>query len=503
MPEPVSEAVSVMQAVPMTQPGSGTQTTSATTADSTRTVSTAAYDDGSVRHRPSVTLWVAALLLVASVGSAVAAILFPDQEPVVVGGAVAAAVVGAMLLKAKLRSETRRLAQVARLLPDWDTDAAAPGWSSELAYAAESIRTSSERISQRLNRLEDDRLQLEALLDSMQDAVVAVDSAGRIQWTNRAMQALIPDVYSHSSVRIGQALAHTLRDPEVLECVKAALESRVVCGRKTTSLAPGRIFEVNASPLPGGGALAVLHDVTHVEQVERTQRDFVANVSHELRTPLTSISGYVETLLDHETLSPMAHEFLETILKNATRMGRLTEDLLTMARVESKESKMHLVPVRADVLLRDAVAAMRGLVQDEEATLEIGEATEAEVLADPDAMLQVLGNLIENGIKYGKRIGGGRSRVVVSNRTLEDGGRYVEFRVRDFGQGIASEHIDRIFERFYRVDKARSRESGGTGLGLAIAKRMVETQGGTIRAESELNQGSTFVVTLPCVAPVS
>jgi two-component system phosphate regulon sensor histidine kinase PhoR len=164
---------------------------------------------------------------------------------------------------------------------------------------------------------------------------------------------------------------------------------------------------------------------------------------------------------------------------------------------------MHPSAVPADVLVRDAVAAMRGLVQDEEATLEVGETTPLEVFADPDAMLQVLGNLIENGIKYGKQRGAGPSRVLVSARTVDGPGGPVEFSVRDFGQGIASEHLERIFERFYRVDKARSRESGGTGLGLAIARRMVESQGGTIRAESELNAGSTFLVTLPSVQSAS
>jgi two-component system phosphate regulon sensor histidine kinase PhoR len=293
----------------------------------------------------------------------------------------------------------------------------------------------------------------------------------------------------------------TVRDPEVLECVRAALEDRAVCERRTTTLLPGRIFEINASPMPGGGAVAVLHDITRIEQVERTQRDFVANVSHELRTPLTSISGYVETLLDHEVLSPVAAEFLTTILKNATRMNRLTEDLLTMARVESKESKMHPAPVRADSLVRDAVAAMRGLEQDEAAEIEIGATTSAEVFADTDSVLQVLGNLIENGIKYGRPRASARNRVVVSAREITGVGGgglgAVEFSVQDFGQGIASEHLGRIFERFYRVDKARSRESGGTGLGLAIARHMVELQGGTIRAESELNSGSNFLVTLP------
>jgi two-component system phosphate regulon sensor histidine kinase PhoR len=142
---------------------------------------------------------------------------------------------------------------------------------------------------------------------------------------------------------------------------------------------------------------------------------------------------------------------------------------------------------------------MRGLVQDEEADLEIGVTTAAEVYADTDSVLQVLGNLIENGIKYGRPRKTARSRVVVSAREISEPMEAVEFSVRDFGQGIASEHLGRIFERFYRVDKARSRESGGTGLGLSIARHMVESQGGMIWAESELNGGSNFLVTLPKV----
>jgi len=373
---------------------------------------------------------------------------------------------------------------------------------------AGAIAGASTKAQGALTLASESRRELEALLDSMQDAVVAVDAAGRIQWANQRMQRLMRGAAAASAVRVGHALVQTVRDPEVLQCVKVALEERVVCERRTTSLVPGRIFEVNASPMPAGGAVAVLHDITRIEEVERTQRDFVANVSHELRTPLTSISGYVETLLDHEeSLSPVGREFLATILKNATRMSRLTEDLLTMARVESREAVLHPRPVRADVLVRDAVAAMRGMVQDAEAELEIGETTGVEVFADTDSMVQVLGNLIENGIKYGQAKDTQRCRVVVSAREIagdgEDPTGAVEFSVRDFGLGIASEHLGRIFERFYRVDKARSRESGGTGLGLAIARHMVEMQGGTIRAESELGTGSNFVVRLRKARPVS
>jgi two-component system, OmpR family, phosphate regulon sensor histidine kinase PhoR len=367
-----------------------------------------------------------------------------------------------------------------------------------LARAISIVSTHVERV---LARSAESRDELVAMIDSMQDAVVAVDQAGRIQWTNQHMRALVPDASAAGAVRLGDALVQTIRDPDVLRCVQTALEERTVSERRSTSLLPGRIFEVIASPMPGGGAVAVLHDITRVEQVERTQRDFVANVSHELRTPLTSITGYVETLLDHEeSLSKQAREFLTTILKNATRMNRLTEDLLVMARVDSSEQDLHPVPVGADVLVRDAVQAMSGLVQDSEALLEIGEATSCPVFADTDSIVQVLSNLIENGIKYGRPGRDARSRVVVSAREISEAdgvAGFVEFRVRDFGQGIASEHLNRIFERFYRVDKARSRESGGTGLGLAIAQHVVQSQGGRIHAESELNVGSTFIFTLP------
>jgi len=455
-------------------------------------------DNARVSAGFSFTLLVFVMLLVVAALVALAATAFHGHVLATWFAGIVMAAVLSGLARWRLLAESRRLERAVQALPEFDRGSASLPKLSEFAETVRALHGASQRMQQKISRAQEDRLQLEALLDSMQDAVVAVDVAGRIQWTNQTMQRLIPGSSVQSPVRVGHALVQTVRDPEVLECVKAALEERVVCERRTTTLLPGRIFEVNASPMPGGGAVAVLHDITRIEQVDRTQRDFVANVSHELRTPLTSISGYVETLLDHEqSLSPVAREFLGTILKNATRMNRLTEDLLTMARVESQEAEMHPAPVRADALVRDAVEAMRGLVQDEEAELEIGETTAVKVLADTDSMLQVLGNLIENGIKYGRARNAVQSRVVVSAREISEPMDGVEFSVRDFGQGIASEHLERIFERFYRVDKARSRESGGTGLGLAIARHMVESQGGIIRAESELNAGSNFLVTLP------
>jgi two-component system phosphate regulon sensor histidine kinase PhoR len=309
---------------------------------------------------------------------------------------------------------------------------------------------------------------------------------------------LIPGPVYAGTVRVGQALVQTVRDPDVLACVQTALDEGTVRVRRATLLSPGRIFEVIASPMPGGGAVAVLHDITRIEQVERTQRDFVANVSHELRTPLTSISGYVETLLDHEhSISGQGREFLSTILKNTARMGRLTEDLLAITQAESVAVKLHPVPVSAETLVQESLANLSGLVQESGAELEQGELTPTLVMADVDSTLQVLGNLIENAIKYGQPKNGGSLRVVVSARLSEDPKAAVEFSVRDFGMGIAYEHLDRIFERFYRVDKARSRASGGTGLGLAIARHIVQAQGGSIRVESEINGGSNFCFSLP------
>jgi two-component system phosphate regulon sensor histidine kinase PhoR len=407
------------------------------------------------------------------------------------------AAVNAYLLTRSVHRNIALLQTSTAAIPDRRVGAIEHSYS-DFDGLARAISEASDHVGRALTGASESRRELEAMIDSMQDAVIAVDPAGRIQWTNQRMQKLIPGTSFSSSIRIGHALVQTIRDPEILDCVRTALELRIVSEGRSTSLLPGRIFEVAASPMPGGGAVAVLHDITRIEQVERTQRDFVANVSHELRTPLTSITGYVETLLDHETsLSKAAREFLTIILKNATRMNRLTEDLLVMARVESSEQELHPAPIPADVLVRDAVQAMSGLVQDAEAVLEIGEISTSEVFADNDAILQVLSNLIENGIKYGQARNATRCRVVVSSRDVSEPIDAVEFSVRDFGPGIASEHLSRIFERFYRVDKARSRESGGTGLGLAIARHMVQTHGGSIRAESDLNSGSTFIFTLP------
>jgi two-component system phosphate regulon sensor histidine kinase PhoR len=367
----------------------------------------------------------------------------------------------------------------------------------------DALHASAREVDRQLEASSESRRKLEALLDSMQDAVTSVDSGGRIVWANVPMQKLVAE--SSGNVRAGHSLVQTIRSPQILECVQDALEHGKFAEIRPVSMPMGRIFAVSAAPMPEGGAVVVLQDITRVEQVERTQRDFVANVSHELRTPLTSISGYVETLLEDERtglfFTPQVREFLEAIYKSAKRMGRLTDDLLAMARVDSGEQKLRPQAVEVGVLIQEAEDAVAGLARD---------VADAEVIADLDAIVQVLSNLIENALNYGvSPVGTGQAHpaqaldgalVVLSAAILPAAPQEVRFCVEDFGAGIASEHLSRLFERFYRVDKTRSRESGGTGLGLSIAKHIVEAHKGRMWVESELGRGSRFCFTLPRLA---
>jgi two-component system phosphate regulon sensor histidine kinase PhoR len=361
--------------------------------------------------------------------------------------------------------------------------------SDEIAHVAAGLDRTARRLEQSFASVEMGRTQLETLLNSMQDAVLAVSAAGKVEWANGVMLRL-----TAGRVRAGTPLVNTVRDPDFLRAVEEALRTRGVKTARSSSLAIGRSFDVVAAPMPGGGAVVVLHDLTEVERVEKTRRDFIANVSHELRTPLTSIQGYAETLLDSGVTGP-TRDFLEIIRKNAFRMARLTEDLLTLARVESGETEFSVEAHAPADLLQEAVEHFRETQTSSGLQLLVEAATSTAVAADADAIQQVLANLIDNAAKYASSGG----RIELGARDVAQG---VEFYVRDFGPGIPSEHLPRLFERFYRVDKARSRESGGTGLGLSIAKHIVRAHGGTIRVESVLNHGSTFFFTLPAAVSI-
>ena len=440
-------------------------------------------------------------------------------------GAALALVIALLVASVASTATARRLehiVDVAAHIAEGDLKARVQDNSpDEIGRLGGALDKTARQVERSFAELRSSQRQLETLLNSMQDAVIAVSADGNVQWANQRM-----DRIAQQRVRLQAPVVETIRDPDFLAAVKEATEAKQVKTLRATSIVTGRAFDVTAAPLPGGGAVAVLRDLTETERVEKTRRDFIANVSHELRTPLTSIQGYSETLLDSapESGGP-SREFLEIIRKNAARMARLTEDLLTLARVESGETRFDAEPVPPIELLHDAEESFREIARSQGVDLHIhglpangASATPAQaispagprqgsakcgasnngdspeilpqVLADREAIHQVFSNLIENAMKYG-RAGG---RIVLGARLAARG---VEFYVQDFGAGIASEHLPRLFERFYRVDKARSRESGGTGLGLAIAKHIMLAHGGAIRAESEVAHGSTFLFTLP------
>ena len=403
--------------------------------------------------------------------------------------ALGVAVALAAWVAGRISTRLQKVMDFARRIADGDFTARVDrAGEDELSQMEAALNQTAERLGQDFAELESGRHELAVMLDSMQEAVVAVTPDGLVRWSNAVMQRI-----AGTQIHPGRSLVLSMRDPELLASIRGALERRELCIGRASLLAPGRVFEVNAAPLPSGGALVVLHDVTGIEAAQKSRREFLANVSHELRTPLTSIQGYVETLIeDPNPSAETTREFLGVILKNATRMNRLTEDLLALASVESPDYKLTLQPARASALVKDAIESLGGIVVDSGIKLQSGGAPDVMVMADPDAMNQVFGNLIENSLKYAKE----GKRIRVGAREVDS---EVQFTVQDFGPGIASEHLERIFERFYRVDKARSRESGGTGLGLAIVKHIVLAHGGRIWAESELGNGASFHFTLPMV----
>jgi two-component system phosphate regulon sensor histidine kinase PhoR len=397
------------------------------------------------------------------------------------------ALVLAIAVAQNVSTRLRRIVKFAEQVAAGDLSARIAARSGdEIGQVARALDKTARRLEENFASVRESRLQLEALLNSMTDGVIAVSPEMKILWANQAITRMV-----HQTARIGSPVTELIRHPDFLSTLRAALASRQRESAIAASLVGRRSFSITAEPLPDGGVVTVLHDISEIERVEKTRRDFIANVSHELRTPLTSIRGYAETLLDSDDIGHGdVREFLQVIRRNAERMGRLTEDLLVLARVESGEEKLDIRPHPAHQLVAEAASSMQESAKTAEVEISVGTIPEAEVLADSYAMHQVFANLISNALRYAE----GGKKVLIG---AEEHPGSVEFYVQDFGPGIASEHLPRIFERFYRVDKARSRESGGTGLGLAIVKHIVLNHGGTVRVESSVGHGSTFFFSLP------
>jgi two-component system, OmpR family, phosphate regulon sensor histidine kinase PhoR len=335
--------------------------------------------------------------------------------------------------------------------------------------------------------------QQEVLFNSMAEGLLLLDERGRIQLANRAFARLFGVTVD---IR-GRTLMEGLRLHELADLVKSLDSQKQVLDYelKLSGLSE-RWLQINAAAIFNGqgerhGTVLVFHDLTRLKQLENARQEFVANVSHELRTPLSLVKGYVETLLDGARDNPeVATKFLQTIDRNAERLKLLIEDLLTISELESGRVELNLRAVEVPSMVNEVFEDLKTRASARSTKL-INEAPNILVDADSARLEQVLGNLVDNAIKYGRANG----TVTVGGGVQESG--LVEIFVRDDGPGIPPEALDRIFERFYRVDKARSREQGGTGLGLAIVKHIIQSHGGKAWATSELGHGTTFYFTLP------
>lgn len=358
---------------------------------------------------------------------------------------------------------------------------AAPGEIGDLAAA---LHRMTEQLASRLSALEAEDLLLGAIIDSLNEAVVAVDARRQVVRVNVAGRRLlgIRDAVPFSADNLP-------RDATLRDALSAALGGESVDALEL--VVDGRTVALTARPLSRGGAVLAALDLTDVRRLETIRRDFVANVSHELKTPLTVIGGFAETLAEPDVPTVERETFARTILANVRRMQRIVDDLLDLSRIES--GGWVPAPVRVDVaaLAAEALASCRATASEKGVAISVVVGPDAEVVhADPTAVRQVIGNLIDNAIRYTPRDG----RITVFS---ERDGTGVWIGVRDTGIGIAPEHVPRIFERFYRVDPARSREAGGTGLGLSIVRHLAEAHGGRVRAESAPGRGTTIAAFFP------
>ena len=336
--------------------------------------------------------------------------------------------------------------------------------------------------------------QQQAVFNSMVEGVLVLDAAGRIQWINQSLQRL----FSLTIDVRGQTIIEVFRLPELAALVQRLQKERTL--ENCTLELPGmeeRWVEINAAAVLDRegvqhGAILVFHDLTRVKQLERTRQEFVANVSHELRTPLSLIKGFVETLLEGAKHDPeKATRFLQTIEKHTDRLTFLIEDLLTISRLESGQIVMNLHPVDLLEETQRVLDDLRSRADEKGIRLDNTVRAGLTAQADSDRLQQVLFNLVENAIKYGRQQG----CVTIGGGEAAEG--KVEIWVRDDGPGIPVESRERVFERFYRVDRARARETGGTGLGLSIVKHIIQAHGGEVWLKSELGAGTTFHFTLP------
>ncbi len=408
---------------------------------------------------------------------------------IAVAVALSIALVLAWAFSVTLARRVRTVAAVAERYAAGDFTRPAQDYGDdEIGSVARTLDSVVQDLGQRLTDLASQRARTDAILGGMVEGVAVVDDRGRIQVLNAAARSLLGVTGS----AIGSHFTDAIRHPDVVAQVSAALRGETPGRLELTFGQRGRVFLSRATPVgpdSHAGAVLVLHDISDLRRADQVRRDFVANVSHELRTPLTAIRGYVEALLD-ESPNDQAREFLQIIFRHSARMERLVGDLLRLARLDARQEPLQLTRVDIANVLEAVRSELAPLFDARAIALDISRpAGRLELMSDGAKLHDILRNLLENAATYTPE----GSRVTVTARR-DDGSTIVE--VADSGPGIPAEDLERVFERFYRVDKSRARNPGGTGLGLSIVKHLVQLLGGEVSAANRPEGGAVFTLRL-------
>jgi two-component system phosphate regulon sensor histidine kinase PhoR len=364
----------------------------------------------------------------------------------------------------------------------------------ELGKLATAINILASSLQEQMEKIQENEQQLSGVLKNMTSGVLLVDKDGNILLSNRAIRNMLG---SDQETFTGKPHMEAIKNAGLSRLIDQCLEEQAEIRDEIQLYYPDeRILDVHLAPYVGEngklkGIVAVLHDITDIRRLEKMRSEFIANVSHELKTPITSVKGFTETLLDGAMEDEEAlHHFLTIIHKESDRLHRLINDILHLSKIEQHKIALDMEPVNVTEIIEHVADTVRKDVEKKELELMIPGNREIWIEGQKDRIQQVVLNLVSNAIAYTPPGG----KIAVS---VEEKGEKIELRVQDTGIGISQKDLPRLFERFYRVDKARSRNSGGTGLGLAIVKHLVESHQGEIKVESEEGKGTTFTVVLP------
>ena len=403
-------------------------------------------------------------------------------------GALALSWIASVLLGRRLQaiaSAARRFASgdLSQRVRDYERD--------ELGTVARVLDDTVRELASRVDELRQDRARTDAILTGMVEGVMVVNSQGRVQLVNRAARAML----ALDDATVGGHYLESVRHPGIAALLTDTLEGRQPPHLELSpARTPGRRLVARATPVSAPsvtGAVLVLHDITDLRRADQVRRDFVANVSHELRTPLTAIRGYVEALTDDPASVEDRARFLDVIARHVSRMERLVRDLLRLAGLDARQEPVEQSTCPLPGLLAGAIADLATIIESRRQEVTIGVAPEVTtVRTDPQKLQDAIRNLVENAVNYSPE--GTRIRL-----DARQNGDRVAITVSDEGPGIPESDLERVFERFYRVDKARSRESGGTGLGLSIVKHLIDVLGGQVWAANRPEGGAVFTISLP------